>query len=132
MRLKDFNYYLGEWWDAAFKGDDFKVDYSSPTSVRNHNRAVDKYRKIAKLIGEKYPERIEEFAINLNDNNEGVRVAAAICLVSLMPHTMAHLSKAKSIIAERMSNPATITLIGWNWWLSQPWCDESNCIDYNS
>jgi len=57
-------------------------------------------------------------------------VFAAVCLIELMPHTKAHLSKAKSIIAERMSDPATITLAGWNWWLSQPWASETNCIDW--
>ncbi len=132
MILRDFDYYLREWRDAALQADDFKVDYGSPTSVRMHNRAVDKYRKIAKLIGKNYPDRIEEFATNLDDHNEEIRVTAAISLVELMPHTKAHLSKAKSIIAERMLNPANITLIGWNWWLSQPWCDESNCKDYTA
>ena len=130
MKRRGFDYYLSEWRDAAMKADDDKVDYESPASVREHNRATDRYRKIAKKLGEEHPDKIETFAENLNDENKAICLLAAVCLIELMPHTKAHLSKAKSIIAERMSDPATITLAGWNWWLSQPWASETNCIDW--
>ncbi len=130
MRCRDYEYYYCEWRTAALQT--MNIKYDSRISVRKNNRAVDKYRKIAMLIGETYPNVIDKFAENMNDENEGIRLRAAVCLIELMPHTKVHLSKAKTIIFEHVAHHLSIpeTDIGWNWWLSQPWAEESNCTDY--
>ncbi len=130
MICRDYKYYYIKWRAAALQTMD--IQYDSKISVRKNNRAVDKYRKIAILIGEKYPDMIDKFAEIMNDKDEGIRLRAAVCLIELMPHTKVHLSKAKSIISEHVAHYLSIpeTDIGWNWWLSQPWANESNCIDY--
>lgn len=130
MRCRNYEYYCREWRAAVLKSMD--INYESTISVRKSNRAVDKYRRIAMIIGEKYPDMIDIFAENMNDTEEGVRLRAAVSLIELMPHTRTHLSKAKSIIAEHIAHYLSIpeTDIGWNWWLSQPWASEQNCIDY--
>lgn len=132
MKCRAFEYYSREWRIAVLQAKGIK--YESTSSVRKHNRAVDRYRRIARIIGEMYPERIEQFAENMKDENEEIRISAAVCLVELMPHTEDHLSKAKSIVSEHISYYLSIpeTDISWNWWLSQPWADESNCVDYHS
>ena len=130
MSCRTLEYYLKEWRDNVEKT--IHIQYDSPASVRKNNRAVDRYRKIATLKGEQYPDNIEYFAEFLNDENETIRVTAAVCLISLMPHTLAQLSQSKIIIDEHISFYLSVpeTDIGWKWFLSQPWTQESRCTDY--
>ena len=133
MKKRDYEYYYNEWRTNVLLTKD--VDYSSKESVRKYNRAVVKCIKISNLIGEQYPDKIDKFAENMNDENEGIRLSTAISLIQHMPHTKAQLDKGKAIVIEhkeKYMNKTTVleTEMMWNWWLSQPWCDESNCIDY--
>ena len=128
MKRRDFEYYNCEWRKAALQTIDVK--YESRVSVLRNNRGVDRYRKIATLIGEKYPDMIDRFAENMSDEIEGIRLRAAVCLIELMPHTRDHLSKAKAVIADHLAYYLTEPDLGWKWWLSQPWAEESNCTDY--
>ena len=131
MGCRSLEYYRKEWKRSV--QNTISIQYDSPSSVRKNNRAVDRFRKIATRIGEQYPDMIESFAEFLKDDNETIRVAAAVCLVSLMPHTLNQLSRSKTVINEHIMHFLSVpeTDIGWQWFLSQPWMNESNCIDYS-
>ena len=105
------------------------IDYKNKSSVKKANFCVDRYRKAAYNIGKNYPDRISDFANLLNDNNEKIRVIAAICLIELMPHTKEHLLVAKEIIHKYMTRCDEVTYMGLKWWLQQSWADNSTCID---
>lgn len=48
-----------------------------------------------------------------------------------MPHTVAQLTVIKSIITEHMKTCRDHEIMGWTWWLKQPFASPESCVDYD-
>ena len=121
---KDYDYYLTCWFAGVRAHID--IEYDKPASVRKANRGTDKYRKAAQNIGLLFPEKIENFADLMNHKEEEIRVCAAVSIVELMPHSKNQLDRAKSVILDRMNHCQPAEIMGWEWWMKQPWASDSN------
>lgn len=67
----------------------------------------------------------------MGHGDEHIRLYAAISVAEYMLHTVAQLTTVKTVITEHMAkcdNGAEI--MGWNWWLKQPWMSLENCVDH--
>ena len=82
-------------------------------------------------IGGSYPEHVSEFAELMEHKDEHIRLYAAISVAEYMPHTVAQLTVIKTIIMEHMTKCGEAEIMGWNWWLKQPWACLENCVDYD-
>ena len=124
---KNYDYYLDRWYEGVEL--QRTVDYGNPKSVRRYNRGSDIFRKAAKDIGDSYPERVKEFAELMAHEDGHIRRYAAISIAEYMPHTVEQLSVIKSIITEHMKTCRNHEIMGWTWWLNQPWASLTSCTD---
>ena len=126
---KRYEYYLERWHEGVEM--QRTVDYGDPKSVRRFNRGSDIFRKAAKDIGNGYPERVKEFAELMDSEDKHIRLYAAISIAEYMPHTVAQLTVIKSIITEHMKTCRDHEIMGWTWWLKQPFASPESCADYD-
>ena len=126
---KNYEYYLDRWYQGVEM--QRTVDYGDPKSVRRFNKGSDVFRKAAKDIGDSYPERVKEFAELMAHEDGHIRRYAAISIAEYMPHTVAQLSIIKSIITEHMKTCWNHEIMGWTWWLKQPFASSESCVDYD-
>lgn len=84
------------WLDAVKQ--QHSVDYSDTQSVEATNSCTDRYREIATLIDETYPEKLTTFSTFLESEDACVRVACAICLLELTHYPKELEAKALDVI----------------------------------
>ncbi len=60
------------------------IDYANPKEVRAHNRAMDNTTKIAIEISNLYPDKIIDFAMLLDCDEQKIRIPTAVSLVKFM------------------------------------------------
>ena len=126
---KSYEYDLDRWYEGVEM--QRTVDYGDPKSVRRFNKGSDVFRKAAKDIGDSYPERVKEFAELMAHEDGHIRRYAAISMAEYMPHTVAQLTVIKSIITEHMKTCRDHEIMGWTWWLKQPFASLESCEDYD-
>ena len=123
-----YEYYVNLWLEGVSMQSG--VDYGNPNSIKRYNKGSDLFRKAATAIGKHYPERVPEFAELMINEDEKIRLLAAISVAEYMPHTREQLEAIIEIVKRHMDNPDCIDpRSGWEWWLKQPWAQEKNCID---
>ena len=111
---RSFEYYLNEF----LKGISWQegVDYGNPLSVRKYNRGTDTYRKAAKNIYQNHPERIDDFAVLLDSDNNNIRLCCAVCLVEICHCSGPLYKKCISIVKEELNGWQEL---GWKMWLNK-------------
>ncbi len=60
------------------------IDYANPKEVRAHNRAMDNTTKTAIEISNLYPDKIMDFAMLLDCDEQKIRIPTAVSLVRSM------------------------------------------------
>lgn len=75
-------------------------DYSDKQAKKRHNASIDKYRSIAKKISTGTSCVCEEFLSLLQDSDEDVAVACAVCIIEIMEPTSEQYNLAVKRIEE--------------------------------
>lgn len=74
------------------------MDYANKKAVKEHNKFVDEYRKIASEINKNYNNKIDVFAVLLNE--EIVKIPCAVCVIELFENNEKYIESAKNVIKE--------------------------------
>lgn len=114
---KDYPFYLNQFIANVSLTE--HIDYASKTSVRQNNRAVDEYRKAAYMIGKEFPEKMDDFARLLENDNAEVRICCAVCIVELMPADPTTKTKAIQQIKVELEAGNATPEYGWELWLKK-------------
>jgi hypothetical protein len=81
-------------------------DYSNMKLVKEHNKFIDEYRKIAREINKNYNKKIGLFAELLNEEN--VKTACAVCIIELFENNEKYIESAKNAIKEYVNTTDNI------------------------
>lgn len=95
------------------------VDYGDRQSVRRNNRGTDMYRKAAQNIGQYYPDRIADFADDLNNSDKKRRTVCAVCLIELMQPDQEMRRRALDVIKDLAENGDQFEQHVWSIWLRE-------------
>ena len=109
-----------EWYyDRFLQGVSYTrdIDYGKKLDVRRNNRGVDMYRDAAKQIGTLYPERIPDFAVLLDHEQDDVRIACAVSVLTLMAASPPYTAKATEILRALADNGSPFEKLVWTMWL---------------
>ena len=89
------------------------VDYADATSVNKYNRLSIKTIKVARLISEKYPEYIPNFAKLLQYSDWDVKLSCASCLIQNINCSEYEKHCAINTIMEYISTHDNVQAMGW-------------------
>jgi len=112
---KTFEWYYDRFLQGVLYTRD--IDYGEKRDVRRNNRGVDMYRDAAKQIGIRYPERIPDFAVLLDHEQEDVRIACAVSVLTLMAASPPYTAKAAEILRALAVNGSSFEKRVWTMWL---------------
>jgi hypothetical protein len=115
--MKDYCYYLKVFLENVLITD--RTKYECRESVIAHNRATDKYRNAAYMIGHVFPEKINDFAELLQSDHICVRLSCAVCIVELMPADSALKTKAIQQVKAEIEKGTASPEYGWILWLKR-------------
>ncbi len=88
------------------------TNYKNKGSVKKNDKGVLKYRAAASEIAKNYPERSADFEELLRHTSSEVRLAVAICLVEILPHTEEQKNHAVSVVKKYKEELADEDKIG--------------------
>ena len=112
---KSYEYYEKQFRKGVFLTKETK--YDSVGSVRKNNQGVDKYRKAAKTLGLLYPDKITEFAKLLLDEDQDVRIACAVCLLTVIDAQGAVKEGALDVIRKQKEGGSSFEKMVWRLWM---------------
>ena len=95
------------------------IDYGDPKAVRRNNNGVNMYRKAAVAIAENYPDRIGEFSELIKNDDQDIRTACAISLLTLMNARPVHKEAALLVIRNLASSGTSLEKTAWTMWLEK-------------
>ena len=96
----------------------YHIDYADKISVKRGNKAVTTMIGIAKLINEKYPERIEDFSSLLNTTTNRIDIWAAHHILEHMNYSNSMEKRALAVI-KKYSKENTANGLGNRMWLDE-------------
>ena len=94
------------------------VDYGDKKAVNKNNYGVKMYRKVAAMIGQYYPEKVTEFADLIESPDQDLRVACAVCILSLMNTDTVCKERALKLIQEMAYCGSSFEKLVWTKWLN--------------
>lgn len=96
----------------------FDIDYADKGSVKRGNKAVTTMIGIAKIINEKYSERIEDFSTLLNNTSNRVDIWVAHHILEHMNYSNSLEKRALAVI-KKYSKQNTVNGLGNRMWLDE-------------
>ena len=115
--MKPYEYYYRRFLQGFSNTKD--IDYRDKKSVRKNNQGVDMYRNAAASIGKYYPEKIPEFAIMLEDDDQDLRIVCAVSILELMEADQSLSEKALNIIRDLAVNGSSFERNVWSVWIKR-------------
>lgn len=94
------------------------IDYADKSSVKRGNKAVTTMIVIAKIINEKYSERIEDFSTLLNNSSNRVDIWVAHHILEHMNYSNSLEKRALAVI-KKYSKENTANGLGNRMWLDE-------------
>ena len=96
----------------------YDIDYADKSSVKRGNKAVTTMIGIAKIINEKYPERIEDLSTLLNTTSNRVDIWVAHHILEHMNYSNILEKRALAVI-KKYSKENTANGLGNRMWLDE-------------
>lgn len=112
---RQYEYYYERFLQGVLKTRD--VNFESKKDIRRNNRGVDQYRDAAMCISQYFPERVSDFALLLDNDQQDIRVACAVSILSFMKAERITSEKAVGIIRDLATNGTPLERTAWTRWL---------------